>query len=105
MRVDSFRQLAGPFHMLAQAVGQSAPPEIAKDKPELKRSESATQRQPIVHVIGSRLSFGGLEIVRFQRKCLLQNSGIVRVKNTDIDGREQPLMGIDDDRIGQLASI
>ena len=75
----------------------------AQHRPELERAEAASERRPVVAQVERVLRRG--EVVGVRRERRAQRLGPARPERRAVDRREQPLVRVDDDRVGAVAAV
>ena len=78
---------------------------LADEEPELERAEAAAQRQaPVAEVLDHAIG-GGLQIARVRRHHAHQMLRVAHVIHGAVERRAQPLVRIDDDRVGAFDAV
>ena len=91
--------------MLAQTRGQALVSEVADYHPELERAEAATELHAVVGAVAHRFLFGRAKVFGDEREGSAQNVEARAVERREVEGREEPLVRVRDERVGALASL
>ena len=96
----ALEQLREP-HVLADRRLQPGPPEAADHGPQLERAEAAAERRAVLVEIRDALGRGA-QVLGRERERRAQVIGPRREDARAVDRREQPLVRVDDERVGAL---
>ena len=90
--------------MLADALGEPVDPEMTDDHPQLERPHPAAEGRSVVHEVGGVVlrPVGGGEVFGHEREGIAQDVGSPRPQDAAVDRCEEPLVRVDDDRVGAL---
>src|SRR5437763_157436 len=87
-------------HMLANGRAQALTTVHAQDEPELERAKAPAERRPVVLQVDRAFRRG--EIFGTSREGGMQRLRLARPEDRAVERGEQPLVRVDDDRVGQL---
>src|ERR1700680_1749296 len=76
----------------------------AKHEPQLETPEPAPERGSIVHKVPNRFALTCGQVSRREAERALEEIFAPAVENAAVDRREQPLMRIDDERVGAVTA-
>ena len=95
----AFEQLREP-NAVADARLQAFAPVAAEDRPELERAETPSERRPVVGEVVDLLARA--EKLGHDAERAAEVVGAARPEERAIHGREEPLVRVDDERVGPL---
>ena len=101
--VDPVREEPGEPHVLGEAAADAVGAEVAQHHPQLQGAEPAPELHPGVHEVAHRPRLAALQVVGGQGEGLLQPVHAAAVEGAQVEGDEQPLVGVDDQRVGAVA--
>ena len=90
-------------HVLADQRAQPLGAVPAQHEPQLQRAEPAAERRPVVLQVDGGVGRG--EVLGHERERLVQNLRPPRPERRAVHRREQPLVRVDDERVGALAAV
>src|SRR5262249_3322418 len=104
MRVDPAGEQACQSDVMLQMLAKAPRAERAQDHPELERSESTTELNPRVHQVARAALFRRLEKRRRHGERRADYVHPAAVERTQVERRKEPLMGVDDQRVGTVGA-
>src|SRR5204862_6798927 len=96
---------AGDAAVLAQTRGQALVSEVADYHPELERAEAATELHAVVGAVAHRFLFGRAKVFGDEGEGAAQQREPRAVERREVEGREEPLVRVRDERVGALAAL
>ena len=101
------RKLLCQLDMSADMMPQSLHPVMSDDKPELQRTETASERNLPVAVVDHRSGFGGFiaQIFRQYTQGLNQSIAICNIKTIAVKVGEHPLVGVEAIAVGHFQPV
>ena len=101
-RVDPPRKRPRQVHVRLEALADARGPEVAQHHPQLQRAEATPELDAGVHQVLHRRGLGGLQVLGDQRERLPQQVHAPAVEDRTVKRREEPLVRVDDQRVGPL---
>ena len=88
----------------AQAVAQAFLAEVAQHEPELQRAEAPPKLHAVIHEIARVGVFRRPQVFGHQAEGGAQRFGMPAIEGAEVEGREQPFVGVHHQRVGALAA-